>query len=109
MKPGTSDIPHRRADRPFPSSVVLVLGTHARLLDARAANSLGPEAAFAAMAPATKAAITADFKFFLGWCKSQRPVITSVPADPESLVHYLHWLAEGADTRRPAKPALPVR
>ncbi len=96
-------------ERPFPSSVELVLGTHALLVDARGASALALEAAVAAMAPATKAAITADLKCFLAWCKSRRPIATAVPADPETLVHYLHWLAKGSDTRPPAKPATLAR
>jgi hypothetical protein len=87
------------ADRPFPSSVELVLGGHAPLVDTRAARPLALEAAVAAMAPATKAAITADLKCFLAWCKARRPVATAVPAEPETLVHYLHWLAKGSDIR----------
>ena len=97
------------ADRPFRSSVELVLGAHAPLVDARAARPLALEAAVAAMAPATKAAITADLRCFLAWCKSRRPVVTAVPADPESLVHYLHWLAKGSEIRAPAKPATLAR
>lgn len=96
-------------NQPFPSSVELVLGSYAPLVDARAANPLALEAAVAAMAPATKAAITADLKCFLAWCKSRRPVATAVPAEPETLVHYLRWLAKGSDTRRPAKPATLAR
>ncbi|WP_293847310.1 hypothetical protein [Sphingopyxis sp.] len=80
-----------------------------RLVDARAARPLALEAAVAAMAPATKAAITADLRCFLAWCKSRRPVVTAVPADPESLVHYLHWLAKGSEIRAPAKPATLAR
>lgn len=75
----------------------------------RAANPMALEAAVAAMAPATRAAITADLKFFLTWCKARRPVATAVPAAPETLVHYLHWLAKGSDTRPPAKPATLAR
>ena len=96
-------------DQPFPSSVELVLRRYALLVDARGASALGFEAAVAAMAPATKAAITADLKCFLAWCKSRRPVATAVPAEPETLVHYLHWLAKGSDTRPPAKPATLAR
>lgn len=96
-------------DQPFPSSVELVLRRYALLVDARGASALGFEAAVAAMAPATKAAITADLKCFLAWCKSRRPVATAVPAEPETLVHYLHWLARGSDTRPPAKPATLAR
>src|SRR3546814_13671363 len=61
------------------------------------------------MAPATKAAITADLKCFLAWCKSRRPVATAVPVEPETLVHYLRWLAKGSDTRAPARPATLAR
>jgi len=57
----------------------------------------------------TKAAITADLKCFLAWCKARRPVATAVPADPETIVHYLRWLAKGSDTRSPAKPATLAR
>lgn len=92
-------------DQPFPSSVELVLRRYAPLVDPRGASGLALEAAVAAIAPATKAAITADLKCFLAWCKSRRPVVAAVPADPETLVHYLHWLAKGSDTRAPAKPA----
>lgn len=55
------------------------------------------------------AAITSDFKCFLALCKSRRPVATAVPAKPETLVHYLRWLAKGSDTRSPAKPATLAR
>ena len=58
------------AEPPFPSSVELMLRIHAPLIDARQANSLAIEAAVAAMAPATKAAITADLKCYLGDRKS---------------------------------------
>lgn len=109
MKSGRTDIPHRPLERPFPSSVELVLGTHALLVDTRAASPLALEAAVAAMAPATKAAITADLKCFLAWCKSRRPIAAAVPAEPENLVHYLHWLAKGSETRPPAKPATLAR
>lgn len=97
------------ADQQLPSSVELVLRRYAPLVDARGASALGLEAAVAAMAPATKAAITADLKCFLAWCQSRRPVATAVPADPETLVHYLRWLAKGSDTRAPAKPATLAR
>src|SRR3546814_11632366 len=61
------------------------------------------------MAPATKAAITADLKCFLACCKSRRPVATAVPVEPETLVHYLRWLAKGSHTRPPARRATPAR
>ena len=96
-------------DRPFPSSVELVLGGHALLVDTRAASPLALEAAVASMAPATRAAITADLRCFLAWCKARRPVATAVPAEPETLVHYLHWLAKGSDIRAGAKPATLAR
>ena len=97
------------ADQPFPSSVELVLRRYAPLIDARGARSVAFEAAVTAMAPATKAAITADLKCFLAWCKSRRPVATAVPVEPETLVHYLRWLAKGSDTRAPARPATLAR
>ena len=87
----------------------LVLGGHALLVDTRAARPLALEAAVAAMAPATRGAITADLRCFLAWCKARRPVATAVPAEPETLVHYLHWLAKGSDTRAGAKPATLAR
>lgn len=96
-------------DRPFPSSVELVLQRFAPLVDARGASAIGFEAAVKAMAPATKAAITADLKCYLAWCARRRPVGLAVPAEPESLVHYLRWLAKGSETRRPAKPATLAR
>lgn len=96
-------------DQPFPSSVELMLRRYAPLVDARGASVIGFEAAVAAMAPATKAAITADLKCFLAWCKARRPVATAVPAEPETLVHYLHWLAKGSDIRAGAKPATLAR
>lgn len=96
-------------DEPFPSSVELVLRRYAPLVDARGASALAFEAAVAAMAPATKAAITADLKCYMGWCKSRRPAEVAVPALPETLVHYLRWLAKGSDTRAPAKPATLAR
>src|SRR3546814_2292827 len=85
------------ADQPFPSSVELVLRRYAPLIDARGARSVAFEAAVTAMAPATKAAITADLKCFLAWCKSRRPVATAVPVEPETLVHYLRWLARSEE------------
>lgn len=96
-------------DRPFPSSVELVLGVHASLIDARAASPLALEAAVAAMAPATKAAITSDLKCYLAWCARQRSAPIAIPALPDTLVHYLRWLAKGADTRSPAKSATLAR
>ena len=96
-------------EAPFPSSVELMLRIHAPLIDARQANSLAIEAAVAAMAPATKAAITADLKCYLGWCWSRHPRITDIPAAPETLVHYLRWLEKGSDTRAPAKAATLAR
>lgn len=96
-------------DPPFPSAVELVLQRYAPLVDARGASAIGFDAAVKAMAPATKAAITADLKCYLAWCARRRPVVLAVPAPPESLVHYLHWLAKGSDTRRPAKPATLAR
>jgi hypothetical protein len=96
-------------ETPFPSSVELMLCIHAPLIDARQANSLAIEAAVAAMAPATKAAITADLKCYLGWCWSRHPRITAIPAAPETLVHYLRWLEKGSEERPPAKAATPAR
>ncbi|QDK35914.1 tyrosine-type recombinase/integrase [Sphingomonas sp. IC081] len=96
-------------DPPFPSAVELVLQRFAPLVDARGASAIGFEAAVKAMAPATKAAITADLKCYLAWCTRRRPVVMAVPAEPETLVHYLNWLAKGSDTRRPAKPATLAR
>ena len=96
-------------EAPFPSSVELMLRIHAPLIDARQANSLAIEAAVAAMAPATKAAITADLKCYLGWCWSRQPRITAIPAAPETLVHYLRWLEKGSEERPPAKAATLAR
>lgn len=97
------------ADGPFPSSVELVLRRYAPLVGARGASAVALEAAVTAMAPATKAAITADLKCFLAWCTARRPIATAVPAEPETLVHYLRWLAKGSDSRLPAKPATLAR
>jgi len=97
------------AEAVFPSSVELVLGVHALLVDARQASPLALEAAVAAMAPATKAAITADLKCYLTWCASRRPAVTAIPAHPETIVHYLRWLAKGTDKRSPSKPATLAR
>ena len=44
-------------NQPFPSSVGLVLRRYGALVDTRSASTLALEAAVAAMAPATKAAI----------------------------------------------------
>jgi integrase len=96
-------------DRPFPSAIELVLDTHAPLVDVRHASPLALEAAVAAMATATRAAITADLKCFLHWCGTRRPAVTAVPAEPETLVHYLRWLAKGSETRSAAKPATLAR
>jgi hypothetical protein len=93
----------------FPSAVELVLRRHAPLIDATRASTLGFEAAVSAMAPATRSAITADMKCFLRWCDRQRPVTSAIPASPETLVHYLRWLAEGSDDRAPAKAATLAR
>ena len=96
-------------DQPFPSAVELVLQRYAPLVDACGASAIGLEAAVKAMAPATKAAITAALKCSLAWCARRRPAVWAVPAEPENLVHYLHWLSKGSDTRRPAKPATLAR
>ena len=61
-------------DQPFPSSVDLVLRRFGALLDTRSANALALEAAVAVMAPATKTAITADLKCFLGLVNGFGPV-----------------------------------
>ncbi len=97
------------SEPPYPSSVELMLRIHTPLIDARQANSLAIEAAVAAMAPATKAAITADLKCYLSWCWSGRPRITAIPAAPKMLVHDLRWLQEGSDKRPPAKAATLAR
>jgi hypothetical protein len=94
-------------ERPFPSSIELVLDGHAQLVDLRHAKRLALEAAVAAMAPATRAAITADLRCFLNWCKSRRPAVSAVPAEPETLVHYLHWLARGSRKRAAARQHRP--
>ena len=96
-------------DRPFPSAVELVLASYGPLIDALHASQLALEAAVAAMAPATKAAITSDLKCFLAWCKSRGPAVTGVPATPNTLVHYLRWLAKGSGTRSETKPATLAR
>ncbi|MES2303701.1 MAG: tyrosine-type recombinase/integrase [Pseudomonadota bacterium] len=87
----------------------LVLGAHAPLVDTRRAHPLALEAAIAAMAPATRSAITADLKCFLKWCAGQRPTVVAIPATPEALVHYLRWLDAGNATRAGAKPATLAR
>lgn len=33
----------------------------------------------------------------------------AIPANPETLVHYLWWLAKGSENRAPAKPATLAR
>lgn len=38
-----------------------------------------------------------------------RQVVLAVPAETETLVYYLHWLAKGSDARAPAKPATLAR
>lgn len=93
------------ADHMFPSAVELVLGSYAPLVDARHANPLALEAAVAAMAPATKSALTSDLKCFLHWCGTQRPLVAAIPATPETLVHYVRWLS----AHRRAKPATLAR
>lgn len=98
-----------RVDRPFPSAVELVLGGHALLVSTPRASPLALEAALAAMALATKAAITADLKYFLKWCGARRPVAAAIPATSETLVRYLRWLAKGAENRAPLKPATLAR
>lgn len=95
------------AHGPLPSSVELVLRAHTQLIEGVQASPLALEAAVAAMA--TKAAITADLKCFLHWCATRRPAAVAVPASPETLVHYLRWLAQGAEMRAAAKPATLAR
>jgi integrase len=97
------------ADPPFPTSVELVLRRFGPLVDTRGGSALALEAAVAAMAPATRAAITADLKCFLHWCGTRRPALQAVPTTPEALVHYLRWLGRGSDTRAAAKPATLAR
>ncbi|SMD09717.1 Site-specific recombinase XerD [Novosphingobium sp. B1] len=97
---------------PHPRSAVeLVLRGYASLINTRRASPLSLEAAVAAMAPATRSAITADLKCFLKWCGEQRPVAIAVPASPETLVHYLRWLDAGpaAGAGGGAKPATLAR
>lgn len=94
---------------PLPSSLELVLSAHGRLVDWSKAQPLAIEAAADAMAPATKAAIVADLKCYLRWCMLQRPIVTAVPASPETLVLYLRWLARSTETRAAAKPATLAR
>jgi integrase len=106
-----ADFAQKAAMKPgaFPSAVELVLGAHAPLIDTRRAHALALEAAVAAMAPATRAAITSDLKCFLAWCAAQRPAVTAIPALPETLVQYLRWLGEVTSERAPAKPATMAR
>ena len=85
--------------------LTLMLSMHGARIDTSRANPLGIEAAAAAMAPATKAAILADLSCFFVWCGRQHPPAQAVPAVPDTLVHYLRWLAKGAGKRKPAKPA----
>lgn len=99
---------------PHPRSAVeLVLQGYQVLIDKRRAHPLALEAAVAAMAPATRAAITADLKCFLKWCAKQRPVVMAIPASPETLVHYLRWLDAGSSSgeggKTAAKPATLAR
>jgi hypothetical protein len=35
--------------------------------------------------------------------------VSAIPATPETLVHYLRWLAKGSEARAPAKPATLAR
>ncbi len=55
------------------------------------------------------AATTADLKCYLACCAMCRQVVLVVPAETETLVYYLHWLAKGSDARAPAKPATLAR
>lgn len=90
---------------PHPRSAVeLVLQGYASLIDKRRAQPLALEAAVAAMAPATRAAITADLKCFLKWCAGQRPVVIAIPATPETLVYYLRWLDAGSNSGTGSSP-----
>jgi integrase len=57
----------------------------------------------------TLSADTSDLKCYLNWCASRRPAVTAIPALPDTLVHYLRWLAKGSDTRSPVKPATLAR
>lgn len=96
-------------DTPFPHPVELVLTAHAGLVDGTRGSAVGFAAALSAMAPATRAALTSDLKCFLGWCAMQRPAVAAIPARPETLVAYLHWLAAETPTRAGAKPATLTR
>ena len=93
-------VPDDRATR-----LAQMLSVHGARIDASQASPLGLEAAAAAMAPATKAAILADLRCFFVWCGRRHPPAQAVPTTPDTLVHYLHWLAKGAGKRKPAKPA----
>lgn len=93
-------------DGSTPRSVLaLLLASWPRLIDTAAAHPLALEAAAAAMAPATKAALLADLKCYLAWCARQHPAVRAIPAAPETLVHYLRWLGKATPTRAALKPA----
>lgn len=94
---------------PFPSAPELVLRRFADLVDSRQASSVAFHAALSAMAPATRSALVSDLKCFLGWCSRRRPSVQAIPASPETLVDYLHWLAKPSETRAGAKPATLAR
>lgn len=94
---------------PSASSLELMLGPQGRLIDWERASPLAIETAWVSMAPATKAAIIADIKCFLRWCMLQRPVAIAVPATPETLVCYLHWLGRDTAVRAAAKPSTQER
>lgn len=91
-------------DSRVPSAVEQVLAGHAGLVDTGRANALAFAAALSAIAPATRAALTSDLKCYLGWCASRRPPEPAIPARPEALVAYLHWLAKGATRREGSRP-----
>lgn len=87
------------------SALALLLASWPRLIDTTAAHPLALEAAAAAMAPATKAALLADLKCYLAWCARQHPPARAIPAAPETLVHYLRWLGKATPTRAALKQA----
>lgn len=76
MRFGRANAPHRLSDRCFPSSVALVLGAKALLIDTCAASSLALEVAIAAVSKATMVPITADVRCSLSGCKLRRPIAT---------------------------------
>ena len=97
------------AQLPVRSALEWVLEGQSQLIQVSGVSSVGFKAAIDAMAPATKAAIVSDMRCYIGYCAACRPQKVAIPADPETLVKYLHWRAKGTEKHGPAKGATLAR